>query len=171
MTTSCNEPCAPKKKCPRLGVRFQMELDFSSNDEKDSFLTRLEKVKHYFSSRSSRSLDNRELLQCLLDLVNDEEDFEPAESSRDDHVKSILNCSGKVVFCIIYLLLAHKIGVFTGSTNDSQSMFICERSTFHELSAGLTKPCDCRAVAWVLSRSVQVQLSNFDFLYNSSILI
>ena len=103
--------------------------------------------------------------------MDDEEDFEPAESSRDDHVKSMLNCSGKVVSCIIYLLLAHKTGVFTGGTNDSQSMFICERSTFHELSAGLTKPCDYRAVAWVLSQSLQVQLSNFDFLYNSFILI
>ena len=87
------------------------------------FLTRLEKGKRYFSSRSSRSLDNRELLQCLLDLVDDEEDFEPAESSGDDHVKSLLNCSGKIVSCIIYLLLAHKTGVFTGgtdSTDDSQ---------------------------------------------------
>ena len=83
----------------------------------------------------------------------------------------LLNCSGKVVSCIIYLLLAHKTGVFTGGTDDSQSMFVCEHSTFHELSAGLTKPCECRAVAWVLSRSVQVQLSNFDFLYNCSILI
>ena len=64
-----------------------------------------------------------------------------------------------------------KTGVFTGGTDDSQSMFVCEHSTLHELSAGLTKPCNCWAVAWVLSWSVQVQLSNFDFLYNSSILI
>ena len=98
----CNEPCAPKKKRPRLRVRFQMELNFSNYDEEHSFLIRLENVKRYFSSRSSRSLDNRELLQCLLDLVDDEEGFEPAESSRDDHVKSMLNCSGKS--CILYYI-------------------------------------------------------------------
>ena len=48
MATSCNEPCAPKKKRPRLRVRFQMELNFSSNDEKDSFPTRLEKSSAIF---------------------------------------------------------------------------------------------------------------------------
>ena len=119
-----------KKKRPRLGVYFPMELNFSSNDEKENFLTRLKKVKRYFSSRSSRSFDNCELLQSLLDLVDDEEDFEPAESSRHDHVKSMLNCSGKVVSCIIYLLLAHKTGVFTDGTDDSQSMFVVSTVLF-----------------------------------------
>ena len=126
MATSCNEPCAPKKKRPRLGVRFQMELNFSSKDKKDSFITRLEKVKRYFSSRSSRSLDNRELLQCLLDLVDDEEDFEPGESSRDDHVKSILNCSGTIVSCIIYLLLAYICFSLVVQMTVNQCLFVRE---------------------------------------------
>ena len=107
----------------------------------------------------------------LVRLSGRQANCEPGESSRDDNVKSMLNCSGKVVSCIIYLLLAHKTRVFTGGTDDSQSMFICDRSTFHELPAGLTKPCDYRAVAWVLSQSLKVQLSNFDFQYNSFILI
>ena len=69
MATSCNESCAPKKKHPRLGVRFQMELNFSSNDEKDNFLTRLEQVKHYFSSRSSQSLDLSTFISINLQVL------------------------------------------------------------------------------------------------------
>ena len=52
----------------RHGVRYQMELNFSSEADKKNFLRQLELVKLVMSSKESRPLDNREFLGLLLDM-------------------------------------------------------------------------------------------------------
>ena len=64
----------PKKKCVRHGVRYQMELNFSSDADKKNFFRQLEIVKSVLSSKESRPLDNRELLGLLLDMADVDDD-------------------------------------------------------------------------------------------------
>ena len=58
MATS-GETCPPKNKRVRHEVRYQMELNFSSEADKKSFLRQLELVKSVMSSKESRPLDNQ----------------------------------------------------------------------------------------------------------------
>ena len=88
----------PRRKRPRIGVRYQMELNFTTSEEKQTFLERLDRAKRRLSP-GSRSYDNRELLVHLLSLVEDDSDRSSAatqtgsETSKD-HPKPILECSG-----------------------------------------------------------------------------
>ena len=58
-----------RKKRARTGFRYQMELNFDSEDAKQAFLTRIESAKCRLAPRGSRPLDSRELLHLLLDKV------------------------------------------------------------------------------------------------------
>ncbi len=44
----------PKKKRQRLGPQFQMEINFSDEDQKQGFLSRLDNVRHLLSVGSLR---------------------------------------------------------------------------------------------------------------------
>ena len=68
MATS-GETCPLKKKRVIHGVRYQMEVNFSSEVDKKNFLRQLELVKSVMSSKESRLLDNRELLGLLLNMA------------------------------------------------------------------------------------------------------
>ena len=63
---TCSES---RKKRARTGFRYQMELNFDSEDAKQAFLTRIESAKCRLAPRGSRPLDSRELLHLLLDEV------------------------------------------------------------------------------------------------------
>ncbi len=56
-----------KKKRPRLGPRYQMEIGFSDEDSKTTFLSRIERAKSSLSSNRTQSIDNYTLLSLLLD--------------------------------------------------------------------------------------------------------
>ena len=60
----------PPKKCSRKGIRYQMELNFANDDAKLGFLSRMESTKRQLASRESLPLDNREVISCLLDLLD-----------------------------------------------------------------------------------------------------
>ena len=96
------EICAPKKKRPRLGTRYQMELAFSNKYSKKEFLLRLDRVKRAFVAKQQRSIDNVELMNSLLDLV------ESGSGSSQEHLsnknvsksaKSMLKSSGTINTC------------------------------------------------------------------------
>ena len=77
-----------------------MELNFTTSEEKQTFLERLDRAKCRLSP-GSRSYDNRELLVHLLSLVEDDSDRSSAatqtgsETSKD-HPKPILECSDNI---------------------------------------------------------------------------
>ena len=58
-----------RKKRARLGFCYTMELNFTSEDSKKSFLSRVESTKQRLTPRGSLPLDSRELLSSLLDIV------------------------------------------------------------------------------------------------------
>ena len=58
-----------RKKCARLGFCYMMELNFTSEDSKKSFLSRVESAKQRLAPKRSPPLDSRELLSSLLDLA------------------------------------------------------------------------------------------------------
>ena len=59
----------PRKKRAQVGFRYSMELNFTSEDAKQSFLSRMENAKQRFAPRSSPPLGSRELLSYLLDMA------------------------------------------------------------------------------------------------------
>ena len=62
----------PKKKRQRLGPRFQMEINFADEEQKKSFLSRLDNVKQSLLAGSSRAVDNYKLLSTLLDHFDED---------------------------------------------------------------------------------------------------
>ena len=64
--TTLNEP---RKKCMRVEFRYLMELNFTSEDTKQSFLSRMEIAKQRLTLRGSPSFGNRGLLSYLLDMA------------------------------------------------------------------------------------------------------
>ena len=67
----------PRKKRARRGVRYQMELNFDTEEAKQALLSRMDHAKRYLAPRAS-FLDNAQLLSLVLDKV----DLEAASSSR-----------------------------------------------------------------------------------------
>ena len=63
---TCSEP---RKKRARHESRYQMELNFASEDTKQAFLLRVERAKQRLAPRGSPPLDNRELLSSLLEMA------------------------------------------------------------------------------------------------------
>ena len=59
----------PRKKRVRTGFRYSMELNFASEDTKQSFLLRVENAKQRLAPRGSPLLDSRELLRSFLDMA------------------------------------------------------------------------------------------------------
>ena len=59
----------PRKKRAQVGFRYSMELNFASEDAKQSFLSRMENTKQRFAPRGSPPLGSRELLSYLLDMA------------------------------------------------------------------------------------------------------
>ena len=63
---------APKKKRPRFGPCYQMEISFLNDDSKKIFLSRLDRAKNSLSSSGSHNVDNYRLLLSLLDHFEEE---------------------------------------------------------------------------------------------------
>ena len=87
----------PRRKRTRTGARYQIELNFLTNEDKKMFINRMEKAKKKLSE-SSRPLDNRELLTALLDLLedrSDDGDVTVHQTNKDRIVKPMLDCSGR----------------------------------------------------------------------------
>ncbi len=62
----------PKTKHPRLGFRYQMEVNFTDEESKKVFLTCLDKAKSSLSSSGLRNVDNYKLITSLLDRFEEE---------------------------------------------------------------------------------------------------
>ena len=86
-TESRSLPQQPRKKRARHGVRYQMELNFDSDEGKFSFLSRLDSAKRRLA-RGPHPLDNRELLCNLLDVM------EGGCSHTNDSVQQSENVTG-----------------------------------------------------------------------------
>ena len=57
----------PSRKCPRReGFRYQMELNFPLQEEKEQFLARFDRVKQSLISKRRQSIDHLEPLSCWI---------------------------------------------------------------------------------------------------------
>ena len=63
---------APKKKRPRLGLHYQIEISFPNEDLKKTFLCHLNRVCSSLSSSGLHNVDNYRLLSSLLDHFEEE---------------------------------------------------------------------------------------------------
>ena len=101
-----------KKKRPRSGFRFQMELTFDDQDSKKIFLSRLDKAKGLLSSSTgSRNVDNFALLSSLLDVFEGKFGGDGAQSAGSlpdampaNPKTAMLKHSGKCCVAVFYLL-------------------------------------------------------------------
>ena len=57
---------APRKKHPRQGPCYQMEVNFPNEDSKKQFMSRLDKAKRLLSFDGLRVVDNFRLLPLML---------------------------------------------------------------------------------------------------------
>ena len=87
----------PKKKHARHGFRYQMELNFDSQDVKRSFLLRMERAKERLALSGSSPLDNRELLSSLLDMA---EAMPTPPTNQPDYMVSRMLCELCVRGCL-----------------------------------------------------------------------
>ena len=94
-----NSETLAKKKRPRQGSRFQMEFSFPDDDSKKVFLNRLDSAKRLFKAKmKKRSIDNIDLISCLLDLVDAEQPIDsPSENTEipANSTRPMLKNSGK----------------------------------------------------------------------------
>ena len=97
---------APSRKHPRReGFRYQMELNFALQEEKDQFLGRLDRVKQSLISKRRRSIDHLELLSFLLDLAEKVDQSEDQLMSTSTS-SSMLNTSGS--YKVVKVIILHK---------------------------------------------------------------
>ena len=93
---------APSRK---QGFRYQMELNFALQEEKDQFLGRFDRVKQSLISKRRRSIDHLELLSFLLDLAEKVDQSEDQLTSTSTS-SSMLNTSGS--YKVVKVIILHK---------------------------------------------------------------
>ena len=108
-----NAPNKKRPKRPRLGPRYQMEINFPNEDLKKTFLSCLDRGRSSLSSSGSRNVDNYRLLVSLLDHFKEEagldSDVVPSTTSpaqRKPMLKHSGNCGSDVyemVYCNVCL--------------------------------------------------------------------
>ena len=99
---SSGEFQAPKKKQPRVGSRYQLEISFPDEEARQDFMSRLDKAKRWLSrssSSSSRHIGNYGMMISFLDRLDKEMSDEcSSSSSHTPHasiaVKPMLKNSG-----------------------------------------------------------------------------
>ena len=99
----------PRKKHPRLGARYQMEIKFPSDESKKDFLSRLERAKSLLSSRQKHNVNKFSLLASLLvHLLESEQDCSSSADNASVPVQPMMRNSGKFtsnIYRKLYLLL------------------------------------------------------------------
>ena len=103
---SSGEFQAPKKKRPRVGSHYQLEINFPDEEARQDFMSRLDKAKQWLSrssSSSSRHIGNYGLMISLLDRLDKEMSDEcSSSSSHAPHasipVKPMLKSSGIIIY-------------------------------------------------------------------------
>ncbi|XP_064382205.1 uncharacterized protein LOC135331087 [Halichondria panicea] len=127
-----NSRSLPKKKRARHGFRYQMELNFDTEDVKQAFVARIDRAKRSLAAtaRGSLPLDSRELISVLLDKLEQEQEQAGAVPERED-----LQSDKSKVFPML-----ENSGIFTSNTDASdEQLFVCELKT---LFTGLSQACD-----------------------------
>ena len=91
-TKMANATVGSRKKRPRLGPRYQMEVSFTDESTKQRLLQRLDKVRRSLGS----NVGNYELLSSLLDNYDDGSRTSGIGTGNDNppSKKPILSCSG-----------------------------------------------------------------------------
>ena len=143
-----NSRSLPKKKRARHGFRYQMELNFDTEDVKQAFVARIDRAERSLAAtaRGSLPLDIRELISVLLDKLEQEQEQAGAVPEREDlqsdksKVFRMLENSGLCVSIALYKDVTSCLGIFTSNTDASdEQLFVCELKT---LFTGLSQACD-----------------------------
>ena len=92
---------APKKKRPRMGPSYQMEISFPKEDLKKTFLSRLDNARSSLSSSGSRNVDNYRLLSSLLDHFEEALPSTTSPAQRKPILKQSGN-GGGYVYAMVY---------------------------------------------------------------------
>ena len=96
----------PSQKRPRReGFRYQMELNFPLQEEKEQFLARFNRVKQSLISKRRRSIDHLELLSYLLDLA-EKVDQSEEQLTNTSTSSSMLNTSCN--YKVLKVIMLHK---------------------------------------------------------------
>ena len=143
-----NSRSLPKKKRARHGFRYQMELNFDTEDVK-AFVARIDRAKRSLAAtaRGSLPLDSRELISVLLDKLEQEQagavpEREDLQSDKSK-VFPMLENSGLCVSIALYKDVTSCLGIFTSNTDASdEQLFVCELKTLFRLFTGLSQACD-----------------------------
>lgn len=76
-------------------IRYMMDINFDSLDEKEAFIDRLKRVRLHLSPSGAPTLNNRELMDLMLDLAEKEEVAESVSDMAEQPVsKTFLQNGG-----------------------------------------------------------------------------
>ena len=126
-----------------------LNLSFSSQQEKDTFFARLQRVKESLSpDGSSATIDHVSMLSAMMDLVEGRSRLSPQQPASS---QSFLRNSGK---CTCPCPTDHTnsgillcVGIYTGDVSSEEGgLFVVEKGCFSDLLEGLYTPCSCGLV-------------------------
>ena len=90
----------------RKRVRYTFDVYFTNEEQKESFKERLKIVRRLLTPPGCMSLDNFGLMESMFDIVEREvqEENMDSTSSEEQHLKSFMRDSGKILFKLIVSL-------------------------------------------------------------------
>ena len=136
-----------KRKWRRLG-EGSVDLNFTSQEEKDAFVGRLQRVKQSLRPEGSARMDNISKFSVLMDMVEWGSRSSPQQAAAAASSQFFLSNSGK---CTCPCTTDHTnsglllcVGIYTGDVSSKEvGLFVAERGCFSNLLQGLYTPCSC----------------------------
>lgn len=83
----------------RKRVRYNFDVTFGSQEEKDAFLDRLKSVRQLLTPPDCPTVDNNRLFKAMFDAVEENHQQDPSASGVTDHeqsTKSFLRNNGEL---------------------------------------------------------------------------
>ena len=126
-----------------------IDLNFTSQEEKDACVGRLQRVKQSLRPEGSAPMDNISKFSAMMDLVEWGSRSSPQQAAAAASSQSFLSNSGK---CICPCTTDHTnsgillcVGIYTGDVSSEEGglFVVAERGCFSDLLQGLYSPCSC----------------------------
>ena len=87
-----------KMASSRKRVRYNFDITFGTQEEKDAFMDRLRKVRQLLTPPECPTIDNNKLFCALFDAVEGVHQQDPSNITVEDSTKSFQRDGGKLMY-------------------------------------------------------------------------
>ena len=147
----------------RKRVRYTLDVHFSTQEEKETFVRRLKSVRELLTPAGCAPMDNHSLMSAMFDAVEGRL-HSTSQSAQDERIdsKCFLSNSGMNthITVTLYVSILFPIGVYVGDkAPEDQALFLTEKCCFTDLLDSVFSPCSCGMTtkAWVIESMIQVR--------------